>query len=595
MAGARERARSPVRLSRWIIVAILAFVLLAPDGASAAAELTDQASVTTASSDRSATQAFLKARYELAKATLASTLAIEAVGARAAEAIGHECMGALVGAPDESVIEEEGPLASEPALSGRAQGERARSEQEKQTIELEIYETIFAPAYGVIRRPFETFIATAERLTWSDPTIDALVRQETAQLREDLVGPSVAVCAEMRTWAGSGFHLLPPGSRSLKEAREARDKRVVRGNLEVLLRPYEDPTGRGIARRTTAVEEQLREGERADERLSRAEYHMELALGQKVSRSTEQRVAPMIDKGRTSAGTTFVIRTSVGKGPQGSCKRGVAVEVREGSGGSTGGVCLGEGARSHAFSSCSGPVETIEFATPPDVRQARVRFSDDRTVTIAVVQIPAKDGGPAGVFIDAFRGYDPYPASLQELSRDGSVLRTVNLRRVRCRKETTASSVGPPQFVTLATVTGPSGEPLSIEGLLHRVGRETDFSLSPQTGMRMAEASEEQGERKPFQWSLSTECAPHAYSLLDGILLSPGASVLVRTPAGLTPLTKVEIAASIPAQGPLFFGVYATPPTEVVVERPDGSVLYTESLAAKATEETEFCEGYAER
>ena len=31
-----------------------------------------------------------------------------------------------------------------------------------------------------------------------------------------------------------------------------------------------------------------------------------------------------------------------------------------------------------------------------------------------------------------------------------------------------------------------------------------------------------------------------------------------------------------------------------VIEGADGSVLHSESLAAKATEETEFCEGYAE-
>jgi hypothetical protein len=54
------------------------------------------------------------------------------------------------------------------------------------------------------------------------------------------------------------------------------------------------------------------------------------------------------------------------------------------------------------------------------------------------------------------------------------------------------------------------------------------------------------------------------------------------------------LAASTHAGGPLFYGVYTTPPTEIIVERSDGSILYSESLAAKATEETEFCEGYAE-
>jgi len=592
---ARAGARSRVRLSRWGIVGILAFTLPAPAGAMAAAGPSGLARVAAiAPGDRAATHTLLKAEYELAKATLASALAVDAAEARAAEALGHECKGVLEGAPDESVIEEEGPSASKPKPSGRAQGERARSEQEKQTIDLEIDETIFAAADRVLRRPYEAFIAVAERLTWSDATIGALVHQETARFRGDFVGPPVAVCAEMRAWAGSGFHLLPPGSRNFEEAGKARDKQVVRGNLGVLLRPYEGKAEQAIIRRSESLKERLREQERTDEGFSRADYRMQLALGEKVSRFTEQQVAPVIGKGSTSAGTTFVIRASVGKSSQRSCMHEVDVEVHEGKSGSGGGICL-DGARSHPSGSCSGPVGTVELATPPDVRRARVRFSDGRTVTVAVVQVPAKDGGPAGVFIDAFRGYNSYPASVQELSRDGRVLRTVSLRRVRCRKETAANSVGPPQFVTLATVTGPSGQPLTITGLLHRVGRQTEFSLGPQAGTRNTEGGEEHGERKRFQWSLSSECAPHAYSLLDGILLPPGASVLVRTPAGLVPLTKVELAASIPAQGPLFYGVYATPPSEIVVERSDGSVLYTESLAAKATEETEFCEGYAER
>lgn len=596
MAGARQSARSPVRLSRWVTVGILAFTLPAPAGALAAAGPSGRASVVaTAPGDRAATQTLLKAEYELVKATLASTLAVEAAEARAAEALGHECKDVLEGAPDESVTEEEGPLASGPSLSGRAQGERARSEQEKQTIDLEIDETIFAAAYNVVRRPYEAFIATAERLTWSDSTITALVHQKTVRLREDLVGPPVAVCAEMRTWAASGFHLLPPGSKSLKESTEARSKQAVQGNLEVLLRSYEGEAERETIRRIDALKERLREEDRTDEGFSSAEDHMELALGEKLSRFVKQDVAPVIGKGRTSAGTTFVIRASVGKSSPRSCRHEVQIEVHEGNGGSGGGVCLSEGARSHPSSSCSGPVETVELATPPDVRQARVRFSDGRTVTVSVVQVPAKDGGPAGVFIDAFRGYNPYPVSVQELSRDGRALRTVSLRRVRCLKETAANAVGPPQPVNLATVTAPSGETLTIAGILHRVGRQTEFSLGLQPGMRTSEGGEEHGERKQFQWLLSTECAPHPYSLLDGILLMPGASVLVRTPAGLVPLTKVELAASVHAGGPLFYGVYATPPAEIVVERSDGSVLYTESLAAKATEETEFCEGYAER
>ncbi|HSZ13248.1 MAG TPA: hypothetical protein VK790_04355 [Solirubrobacteraceae bacterium] len=546
--------------------------------------------------DRVATRMLLASEYELAKADLASTPAIETAEARAAGTVGHECQGVLEGAPDESVIEEEGPLVPEPKLSGRAQGERARSEQEKQTIDLELAETIFAAAYRVVRRPYRAFIATAERLAWSDPTINALVHQDAAQLREALAGPPLAVCAEMRAWAASGFHILPPGSKSLKESTEAHNKQAVKGNLEMLLRSSEDQADRMIIRRTDALKEKLKEDERTDEVLFRAQSHMELALGEKLSRFVKQRLAPAISKGRTSAGTTFVIRPSLDKrSSHSSCRHEVELELHEGNSGSSGGVCLSERAHSQPSGGCSGPVQTVELGTPPDVRRARVRFSNGRTVTVPVIKIPAKYGGPAGFLIDAFRGYNPHPVSVQELSSSGSVIHTVSLRRVRCVKETKANAVGPPEPVNLATVTNPSGETLTIAGILHRVGGETEFSLGLQPGMRTSQGGEERGDHKQFQWILSTECAPHPYSLLDGILLPPGASVLVRTPTGLVALTKVELATSIPAQGPLFYGVYTTPPTEIVVERPDGSVLYTESLTATATEETEFCEGYAEQ
>lgn len=499
----RARALGPVRPSRWVVVGILAFALPAPTGAFAAAGPSGRANgAATAPGDRAATRTLLNAEYELVKATLARNVAVESAVARAAEAVGHECKGVLDGAPDESAIEEEGPLASEPRLSGHAQGERARSEQEKQTIDLEIGETIFAAAYRVLRGPDESFIATADRLGWSDPTINALVHQGTAQLREALVGPPVAVCAEMRTWAASGFHVLPPGSRSLKEAREARSTQAVRGNLEVLLQPYEDAAGRTIVRRTTALRERFRERERTNEGLARAEVHMELALGEKLSRFAARQLAPVIGKGRTSAGTTFVIRPIVGKSSRGSCRHEVEIEVHEGKGGSGGGVCLSAGAHSHPSGSCSGSVETVELATPPAVRQVRVRFRDGRIATVSVVQVPAKDGGPAGVFINAFRGYNAHPVSLQELSRDGRVLRTVSLSRVRCTKELAADGPGPPQPVSLATLTAPSGEPLTISAILLRFRGRTEFSLGPQSGIRNSEAGEEHGKPKQFQWGL---------------------------------------------------------------------------------------------
>ena len=529
------------------------------------------------------------------KATLVGEGTAEAAVARVAKALAHECRGMLRGAPRRPVIEVESHRRSTQRLSGRAQGERARSELEERTISMELDQTIAARAGRVLRGPYDTYIATADRLTWSDPTITALVRQKAARLREDLAGPPVALCAEMRSWAASGFHQLPPGSRRWEEAERARDKQTVEGNLEKLLRPYEGPAERTILQRTEALTEQRSEKERANQADTIALYHMALALGEKPTRFGEQIFGPVISRGRTQTGTRFVIRASAGKGLfSGSCKHEVQVEIRKRRNGGATDICLGEAARQSLSGSCSGPVETLQFATPPDVRRVRVRLSNGRTVTVSVVQIPAKDGGPAGIFIDTFRGYNPYPVSGQKLDSAGKIVRTVGLSGMRCTKK---PGGGPeaPQSVNLATITAPYGEPLSIEGtLLHYEGH-TELVLAPETGLRNSAGGDERGKPKQFKWNLSTECAPHPYSLLAGILAPPGASVLVRIPAGLAALTKIELAASMHAEGPLFYGIYTTPPTEIIVENADGTILYTENLAHKATEETEFCEGYAER
>lgn len=571
---------------------ILACMLAAPPDAPAAAR-----AVRTVTGDQAATGALLEAEYELVKATLARAGALESAGAEAAKALGDECKGVLAGAPEEPVLEEEDPRTAQPKLSGRAQGERARSQLEKQTIETEIGETLNGAADRVLRGPYDAFIAKASPLVWSDPTVTSLVRQKATQLREELIGSPVAVCAEMRAWAASGFHVLPLGSRLLKEAREARDRQAVDGNLEKLLRPYEDHTSRVILKRIKTLTGDLRETLRNLESSLNTEYHLDLALGEKAFPLTRRRHVPVIAKGRTHAGTTFVIRPGAHERPEDSCKYEVQVEVDQPEGSNLSsindsGLCLGKLSHPNPSSSCSRSVETIQFATPPDVSRALIRLSNGKTVTTAIVHIPAKYGGPAGVFINAFATHNSYPVVAQELSRDGQVLRTINLKRDRCTQE--AGEEPGPEPVNLTTVTSPSGEPLPIEATLHRFHGQTELLLFPAAGIRGSEGGDEPGKPRQFQWDLSTECAPHPYSLLDGILTQPGASVLARTPTGLTPLTKVGLAASTHAPGPLFYGIYTTTPTEIVVERADGTVLYTESLTVKATEETEFCEGYAE-
>jgi hypothetical protein len=70
--------------------------------------------------------------------------------------------------------------------------------------------------------------------------------------------------------------------------------------------------------------------------------------------------------------------------------------------------------------------------------------------------------------------------------------------------------------------------------------------------------------------------------------------VLARTATGLVPLVKVPIARRWHARGSLFYGVFPTFPAELIVRRANGTTLSHESLATKAREEAQYCEGYGE-
>jgi hypothetical protein len=90
------------------------------------------------------------------------------------------------------------------------------------------------------------------------------------------------------------------------------------------------------------------------------------------------------------------------------------------------------------------------------------------------------------------------------------------------------------------------------------------------------------------------ECPPREFAVIYGILSAPEDSVLARTPAGLVPLVELELAPDLHSHGPLVYGAFSEVPSELTVRRSDGSTLYSESLASRAHEETEFCAGYAE-
>ncbi|HTZ86636.1 MAG TPA: hypothetical protein VMB05_08210, partial [Solirubrobacteraceae bacterium] len=178
-------------------------------------------------------------------------------------------------------------------------------------------------------------------------------------------------------------------------------------------------------------------------------------------------------------------------------------------------------------------------------------------------------------------------------------VKVVKVKAPHCRREPQPTG---PKLFKLVQGTAPDGTPYTIEGaLVEFPGHESSFSVNAQTGLEGSSEEEASiavgplgGVPKPSPWHHLVGCPPHPFALVYGLLAPPGSSVLARTPEGLVPLAEQQLDPKLHADGPLFYGVFAALPSELIVRRADGSTLYTESLVTKAKENAEFCEGFAE-
>jgi hypothetical protein len=510
--------------------------------------------------------------------------------------LGQECGGVLAGVPQERI-----EVGAELGTSPRARGELERKQLQLETINGEIDALIEAAPFGPDRPATEAFVAKVTPLSWSDPRIAPLVHFAASSLEKAVAPPVTDVCADMKSWAASGYHVLSAASREFEAAEKAPPSAAKpTGSLASLLQPYEGLQVKSLIRRTLALRTKVA---KALDAAFVAAVGLQHTLGRPESPAEKHERVPVLKRGRTSSGSSFEVRR---EGPQdlsgSSCRHSLTVAIEEASENSSqtteGSVCLsGEGER-RPWSSCGTKNESIAVAVPSSVDAVRLTLSNGRTITSPVVRVPMRDGGPRRLYVQAVRGYTTrYPISLTELNRDGTTVRVLNVRADRCENEP-GHDPSAPTFVGLATSATPEGEAFTIEGTLLRFGHDqTTFSLS-RLGIGVPETSEgaSTGHAAPkaFQWELASECPPHEFAIVYGILTAPGSSVLARTPGGLLPLTTVPLAADLDSGGPLVYGVFSTLPTELVILAADGSTFYSENLVAKAREQSEFCEGYVE-
>lgn len=224
-------------------------------------------------------------------------------------------------------------------------------------------------------------------------------------------------------------------------------------------------------------------------------------------------------------------------------------------------------------------------------------MSDGRTYTSAVIAVPRRLGGPAGFYYQAVPGTKSRPVSLTLLNSHDAVIAVARLPRPSGCAPPPSPSTRPTE---LAVVTDPDGSSFEIRG--------EDSSFRHRHTLHL-EATSQQTEGEPLlsltapasgqtasgqlQWNLSSSCEP-TDTLVYGLLKTPADRVLARTPGGLAQLSTAAIPKRLHAAGELVYGAFATLPTELVLQAPDGSTLAAVSFAAQDREAAEYCAGYDE-
>jgi hypothetical protein len=550
--------------------------------------------------DVAATHAFLEARYQLAVAENANSPLAAKAAENVAAGLGGECAGVLTGAPSGLLSEafREGPV------SPRRIGELRRQEQQLTAVDAEtdaVLYTAFEAPYAAARQSFATAVAA---LTWTDPRIAEKVRAEATARAFGPPESSAETCADMRAWAASGFRSVSPHTKGLIEQNRTlvEELSISDVDVETLLRPYESKADRELVRRT----EQTGVGRlRAFIAVFKSLRELRARLGLKEPKSSAFKPPKKLGRGRTQGGDTFIVTAEQGHVHRAGCRLEVNVEYEHSTNGglvtiSTGGgggpVCVAgrTAQRSSDLEACNGGLLTITAATP-GAASVRLLLANGRTITSRTVFIPKRNRGPAWVYAQALGRKSARPLSLTELDSNGATVAVVRLHpHGRCPAE----REGLPVSFPVARGTAPDGRPFAIEAFQFPGGRaheEAQLTLSLETPEEAKDEAIPIGSfHREFQPQIAHECPPHEFSLVYGHLRDPATAVSVRTAAGVQALATVTIPPAAHETGLVAYGVFTSPPLELIVSGPGGRTLFTESLAKRDAEQREFCEGYAE-
>jgi hypothetical protein len=583
------------------------------------------ASAVAMSENAAATHAYLLATGKYRETELSNLPRdIEALEATATR-ISGECPGILTNAPPHEEVSRlpvgAGPVEpiSHTPSNARAEGERHRQSRQLGDLKLELP---FALTSSRTQSDREAVIALTQAiatLKWTNPKITFLVQLTASVAKEELEIPAPPVCDDIHSWVASGYKTLTPVSREI----ERRSETLLKRSLELIaiseltltfpktLAPYENASDRRLARHTEALDRKLHKW---DEKRTALLKRLETAVGlpavkpPKIERPKSRSV--VIGRGKTAAGGSFVaaVERSAG-GPRRAC--GVFVAITEPSRPAPGvlGILSGEGtgrclSRSHVDPNptvhCNTGLLTVEANLPARTRSVRLLLSDGTTITSPAILLPARLGGPAGLYYQVVRGPTPIPVSLTELDAGGGVLAVLKLPTVvECTRRPIKYDI-----VNLVHESLPQMPAFTIQAERYRKLGHVYFELQLQDSdeeplLGPGGGDFEASVAVPRNWRVlqpeaSSGCEPQPHVIIYGLLKAPEDSVLARVSGTLIPLRKVAIPAHLHAGGVLVYGALSPLPTELLVRDPNGKTIDRMNLTRAAKSATETCEGEAE-
>jgi len=211
-------------------LSVIAALALAPAVASAHSH---KAAAKHSSPSSLATRAYVKANYALVGVARANLPTAKAAIASLGTTVSGECPLVAAEAPQDHQAEQ---------------------------LNNEVVGTLEVVAYQPDRESMVAFAHTVRALHWSNSKLTHMVHTYGAKLEGFLTLAAPNICADVKSWAASGYSTLPASTVAFDKGFYAYDIEAEEVSLR-LLRPYESATEASLVRRTKQLEAPLAEFE----------------------------------------------------------------------------------------------------------------------------------------------------------------------------------------------------------------------------------------------------------------------------------------------------------------------------------------------